>query len=124
MPIGKESGPNCPLDGFRQFEKLFIHAFHLFSGLIHPGGALGSGRFCGAARQGVRLVLCGVVVRGGESVQIIGAVNRAQRFAVAINNVIRAIIGGFHDRPGGGRPCYGVFAGFNRGDIFRKFQAV
>ena len=54
LPFGKKSGPNCPLDGFRQFEKLFIHAFHFFSGLIHPGGALGSGRFCGAARQGVR----------------------------------------------------------------------
>ena len=67
---------------------------------------------------------CGVVVRGGENVQIIGAVNRAHRFAVAINDVIRAIIGGFHDRPVGGRSCYGVFAGFNRGDLFRKFHAV
>lgn len=29
-----------------------IHAFHLFSDLIHPGGALGSGRFqrCGPSR--------------------------------------------------------------------------
>ena len=41
-----------------------------------------------------------------------------------INNVVRAIIGGFHDRPVGGRPCYGVFAGFNRGDLFRKFHAA
>nr|UWF86720.1 MAG: hypothetical protein [Bacteriophage sp.] len=45
LPFGKKSGPYCPLDSFRQLEKLFIHAFHLFSGLIHPGGALGSGRF-------------------------------------------------------------------------------
>ena len=45
MPFGKKSSPNCPLDGFRQLEKVFIHAFHLFSDLIHPGGVLGSGRF-------------------------------------------------------------------------------
>ena len=61
MPFGKKSGPYCPLDGFRQLEKLFIHAFHLFSGLIHPGGVWDRVAFRGAARQGVRLRSCGIV---------------------------------------------------------------
>lgn len=96
MPFGKKSGPNCPLDGFRQLEKLFIHGFHLFS-VDSPRRGVGIGSLSAVRPVKVSGGSCGVVVRGGENVQIIGAVNRAHRFAVAINDVIRAIIGGFHD---------------------------
>lgn len=97
MPFGKKSGPNCPLDGFRQLEKLFIHAFSPLFWFDSPRRGVGIGSLSAVRPVKVSGGSCGVVVRGGESVQIIGAVNRAHRFAVAINNVVRAIIGGFHD---------------------------
>ena len=73
MPFGKKSGPNCPLDGFRQLEKLFIHAFHLFSGLIHPGGAWDRVAFRGAARQGIRGGSCEKICGDALKIELLDA---------------------------------------------------
>ena len=76
MPIGKESGPNCPLDSFRQLEKLFIHGFHLFS-VDSPRRGVGIGSLCGAARQGVRRFIFSQVAGGFCQLVNVGGVNAA-----------------------------------------------
>jgi len=43
LPFGKKSGPNCPLDGFRQLEKLFIHAFSPLFWFDSPRRGVGIG---------------------------------------------------------------------------------
>ena len=93
MPFGKKSGPDFPLVGFRQLEKIFAHAVHSLLFGFAPAGRWGWVAFIGAALLKGPICSTGEVVHLAESIQIIGPINRPDELTVTEHRVTRAFIG-------------------------------